>query len=111
MLHWLPNLEPVFELAVDRIVQGKAAASPQGDVFYALTKDGLAVRHSEAVYRLLSHVLPAASRPFYACQYVEELIRSIHASGLESERLKPICEALARLDCDAVRLWRDIGGG
>jgi hypothetical protein len=110
MLDWLAHLEPVFDRAVDRVVRGDAAASEEGSIFYALVESGLATRHPEGVYRLISHILPASSRPFYACHYAEELVRVLHRAGFDSARLRFICDALARLDCDGVGLWAEIAG-
>jgi hypothetical protein len=108
MLEWLPDLDPVFDSAVDRVCLGQPATSEHGLVFYSLAKEGLATRYPDAVHRLLNHLLPAAKRPFYSCQYAEDLVRTIRGAGMATQALRPLCDALARLDCDGARLWREI---
>lgn len=115
MVQWPLALEPVFEAAVDRVCG--MPLPPPGDtrLYYDLAQTKLADTHPAGVARLLDHLLPYATQPFYAKKQLQQTARAIVGGDVPTPLLLRICDHLGGLDCpeaaELSRLTKEKGSG
>lgn len=115
MVLWPLALEPVFEAAVDRVCG--MPPPPPGDtrLYYDLAQTKLADTHPAAVARLLDHLLPYATQPFYAKKQLQQTARAVVGGDVPIPLLLRICDHLATLGCPEAaelrRLTKEKGSG
>lgn len=107
LLIWAVALRGVFYDAVARVLVMPPVDIDAGHVLFEIDRTSLPEEHPAEVARLVRHILPASSQPFYACPEVEAMIKRLLAAGAPRETLTDICRVMGNLGCSNALALRD----
>ena len=97
MIHWAPELVPVFPEVVDRICANPAPVMQHPFIFHELAKSNLPETHPVPVAKLLLHLIKEAKSPFWHLPETADMVTRTASGHVPRETLRGICDQLARL--------------
>jgi hypothetical protein len=99
MIHWAIDLSILFPDIVDKICLSPAPSLGTTNLYRKMNKMGVVQKYPSAVTKLLLHLLPIATQPFWYCKDIEDLVKALIASPVSRENLHQLCNHLAKLGC------------
>ena len=102
MVYWALEMPSVFPEVVDKICGSPAPDMKDRSFYQSLLEKKFIQNHPTEVTRLLLHILPHTSEPFYACNQAVEIIKGLKESNVSQDELKLLREHFARLGCHEI---------
>ncbi|MBA7637251.1 hypothetical protein ES703_44889 [subsurface metagenome] len=99
MVCWATELGPVFPDVVNKICTSNPPKLENTRVYHDFQKKDFATKHPAPLTRLLVHLLPNTAEPFWQCEEIEELVRTLLQTTAPRDQLLQVCNELARLGC------------
>lgn len=101
MVEWSANLGSVFDKVVKFICELPAPEITEPYMFHLINENGFAQKHTEALAKLLIHLMPQIKQR-WMCHELVLLAVSLREAGLEVRSLNKIQNGLVALGCDKV---------
>jgi len=104
MIGWCIGLIPVFDKIVEKIVANPPPSLKNTHLYNDLKNDELIKAHSAALAKLLIHLLPNATTPFWQCREAINILEGLAKTNIPRSEIAKICDELARLGCGGSEL-------
>ena len=104
MIGWCIGLIPVFDKVVEKIVANPPPSLKNTHLYNDLKNDELIKAHSAALAKLLIHLLPNATTPFWQCRETLNILEGLAKTNIPRPEIAKICDELARLGCGGSEL-------
>ncbi len=104
MLSWALELGPVIGEVVNVICNSDPVDVGSTSIYIELVESRLAEKYPDPTADLLHHLAKGHKHPLpaqesYMCHEMSELVKELHKHGASIDKLKAICEELAKLGC------------
>ncbi|CAM3699086.1 DUF4020 domain-containing protein [Marinicrinis lubricantis] len=99
MASWVIELEPVFDEVTIMVCRSPVPALAHTSLFYRLSEDKFAEKYPVATLELLFHLLSGAKEPFYHCEQLAQILKTLINQDVGREKLRQLSHCLIGLGC------------
>lgn len=108
MIGWCVKFVLVFDEVVEKICVNTAPSLQNTHLYHDLKNAKLIETQPAGITKLLLHLLPKASTPFWQCEDVVSILKGLAKTSVPRTELVKVCNELAKLGCGGSDLMRDI---